>query len=109
MNSSLAVEKLSALAHEERLKIFKLLVTAGNSGIASGDLAEKSGQNIKTTSAQLSVLKNADLVQTKRAGRSIIYSAKYSSIRDLIAFLMEDCCQGRRDILHPLKRIFGKI
>lgn len=108
MDTTEAVRKLNALAHEERLELFKLLISAGNAGIASGDVARKTEQNLKTTSAQLSVLKNAGMVTTKRNGRSIIYSADYIAIRSLISFLMKDCCQGRRDILQPLRKIFTR-
>lgn len=97
-----AVTGLSALAHEGRLGLFKLLVRAGPEGMAAGELARAAGANLTTASAQLSVLAQAGLVGSRREGRSVIYAADYQRISALLAFLMQDCCQGRAEILGPL-------
>ena len=99
---------LSALAHEGRLSLFRRLVQVGPEGIAAGDLAEAAGANFTTVSAQLSVLSHAGLVTSERHGRSIRYAANYDGIRAVMAFLMEDCCQGRPEILTPLAEIATK-
>ncbi|MBL4619713.1 MAG: helix-turn-helix transcriptional regulator [Marinicaulis sp.] len=93
---------LGALAHEGRLGLFRLLVKAGPSGLAAGEVADAARINFTTASAQLSVLAHAGLVTNRREGRSIIYMADYDAIRSLIMFLMEDCCQGNAEILGPL-------
>ncbi|MEM7662307.1 MAG: metalloregulator ArsR/SmtB family transcription factor [Pseudomonadota bacterium] len=103
-----ALAGLSALAHEGRLSLFRQLVRAGPSGVAAGDLAQAVGANFTTVSAQLAVLANAGLVTNRREGRSIRYIADYDAIRSVMAFLMEDCCQGRPEILTPLAGIANK-
>ncbi|MEL6663920.1 MAG: metalloregulator ArsR/SmtB family transcription factor [Pseudomonadota bacterium] len=97
-----AINALSALAHEGRLTIFRTLVRAGPEGMAAGDVAAASGSAFTTASAQLAVLARAGLVTNEREGRSIIYRADYGQMRDLIGFLVEDCCAGRPEILQPL-------
>lgn len=103
-----ALEQLSALAHGGRLALFRLLVKTGPDGIAAGDVARSSGTGLTTASAQLSVLHQAGLVRTRRDGRSIIYAADFGAMRGLIAFMMEDCCEGRREICAPLAEIASR-
>lgn len=102
------LSRLSALAHEGRLDLFRRLVKAGPEGMAAGELANAAGANFTTVSAQLSVLANATLVSSRREGRSIRYAADYDAIRSVVAYLMEDCCQGRPEILAPLADIANK-
>ena len=81
LKSSIAVEALSALAHEGRLSIFRLLVRAGTDGIAAGEIARKLDILPNTLSASLTVLTHAGLIISRREGRSIIYSADYNQLR----------------------------
>ena len=108
MKTASALKSLSALAHEGRLDLFRSLVKAGPDGMAAGDIAADAGVNFTTASAQLGVLSNAGLVSNRREGRSVIYSADYDAIGGLIAFLMEDCCQGRAEILTPIAALANK-
>ena len=103
-----AVEALSALAHEGRLSIFRLLVRAGSDGVAAGDIARKLDVLPNTLSASLTVLANAKLIQSRRDGRSIIYSADYDRMSSLLGFLMEDCCNGNAEICAPLAVIANR-
>jgi ArsR family transcriptional regulator, arsenate/arsenite/antimonite-responsive transcriptional repressor len=100
-----AVEALSALAHEGRLSIFRLLVRAGPGGLAAGEIARKLGVLPNTLSANLTVLANAGLVTSRRDGRSVIYSADYERMTNLLGFLIEDCCNGDASICAPLADI----
>ncbi len=100
-----AVEALSALAHEGRLAIFRLLVRAGNEGVAAGEIARKLDVLPNTLSASLTVLSNAGLVHSRREGRSIIYTADYERMSKLLGYLMEDCCNGNAAICEPLVAI----
>lgn len=100
-----AVEALSALAHEGRLSVFRLLVRAGREGLAAGEIARKLDVLPNTLSANLTVLSNAGLVGSKREGRSIIYTADYDRMTALLSFLMEDCCNGEASICAPLAEI----
>ncbi len=97
-----AVSGLSALAHEGRLQVFRLLVQAGSEGLAAGEIARGLDSLPNTLSANLNLLANAGLVASRREGRSIIYTAHYDRTRDLLAYLVEDCCAGSPEICAPL-------
>ena len=97
-----AVQSLSALAQESRLAVFRLLVKAGPEGVAAGDIARKLKTPANTMSAQLLVLSNAGLVQARRDGRSILYSADFEAMSRLLLFITEDCCGGNAAICAPL-------
>src|SRR4051794_15850767 len=97
-----AVNALSALAHPGRLQVFRLLVQAGPQGMAAGEIARATASLANTLSTNLAILAGAGLVASRRDGRSIIYTAAYDQMRDLLAFLMEDCCGGKPEICAPL-------
>lgn len=102
MQLPVAVEVLSALAHPSRLAVFRLLVRAGAEGMAAGDIARAIGALPNTLSTHLTILGHAGLTASRREGRSIIYSADYDRMRDLLGFLVADCCAGRPEICGPL-------
>jgi len=99
-----AVRRLSALSQESRLEVFRLLVKAGTDGLAAGDIARKLKTAANTMSAQLLILSNAGLVRARRDGRSIIYSADFDAMSDLLLYLTEDCCGGKPEVCAPLMR-----
>lgn len=105
MESKAAVSALSALAHAGRLAAFRMLVKAGKQGLAAGALARALGILPNTLSAHLTILSNAGLVESRRAGKSVIYSVCYAEMTALLQFLMEDCCAGSSDICAPLMDI----
>jgi DNA-binding transcriptional ArsR family regulator len=102
MDSSAAIAALSALAHAGRLEVFRLLVRAGEDGMASGEIARTTGHVPQTLSGNLTILGHAGLVTSRREGRSIIYTAAYGHMTSLLGFLMEDCCAGKPEICAPL-------
>jgi ArsR family transcriptional regulator len=102
MEQDAAVRRLSALAHEGRLSIVRLLVKAGPEGLAAGEIARGLSMLPNTLSANLNVLSHAGLVQSRRDGRSIIYAAHFAAMGELVGFLMEDCCQGRPEVCAPV-------
>lgn len=102
MELSTAVESLSALAHGHRLAIFRLLVQTGADGMPAGEIARQIGILSNTLSAHLTILNHAGLVQSRREGRSIIYSAQYEAMRKLLNYLVADCCGGRPEICGSL-------
>jgi DNA-binding transcriptional ArsR family regulator len=108
MEKATAIEALGALAHDGRLDVFRLLVVAGPEGMAAGEIARETGAVPSTLSANLSILSRAGLVSARREGRSIIYTAAYGQMRDLLGFLMEDCCGGKPEICAPLAAVAGK-
>jgi DNA-binding transcriptional ArsR family regulator len=102
METSTAIAALSALAHPGRLEIFRLLVKAGQDGLPAGEIARSLGALPNTLSTNLGILSAAGLVASRRDGRQIIYRAAYDQMRDLLGFLMEDCCSGAPEICAPL-------
>ncbi len=108
MESNTAIKRLSALAQEGRLAVFRLLVKAGPAGVAAGDIARALGVTPNTLSAQLTLLANAGLVASRRDGRSIIYAAGYDGMSELLVYLMEDCCQGRPEVCAPLAAVASR-
>lgn len=99
------VRQLSALAHASRLAVFRLLVRAGPAGVTAGALAADVGVRPNTLSTHLAILGNAGLIRSRRAGRSVIYSADYDRTRDLLGFLVADCCAGRPEICGALDAV----
>ena len=108
MESKAAVNMLSALGHEGRLSIFRLLVMAGPGGIAAGEIARVLDVPPSSLSANLNVLSHAGLVGSRREGRSIIYCADYGAMSGLLGFLMEDCCNGAPQICAPLGAVLAR-
>jgi len=108
MDTNSAVKRLSALAQDSRLAVFRLLVKAGRDGVPAGEIARALAITPNTLSAQLTVLANADLVTSRRRGRSIIYAANYDRMSALLLFLMEDCCQGLAEICAPLRAVASR-
>lgn len=108
METKKAVTALSALAHEGRLDIFRSLVQAGPAGLAAGALGAEVGMAGSTLSNNLSILTNAGLTLSRRDGRSVIYTADYGCMTGLLAFLMQDCCQGSATVCAPLADIVSQ-
>ena len=96
-----AIQALGSLAHDTRLQVFRRLVRMGPEGLAAGELAEELGVPNATLSFHLNHLTQGGLLKSRRDGRSIIYSIDIDGVRDLFAFLVEDCCQGRREFQMP--------
>ena len=103
-----AIASLSALAHEGRLAAFRILVQAGPDGIAAGEIARRLDAPPNTLSANLKVLTHAGLLTSRREGRSIIYSAIFPALSDLVAFLMRDCCEGHCAVCDKAIALFAK-
>lgn len=108
MEMNHALNAFGALSQETRLKVFRLLVQAGEAGLPAGEIAQTLGARQNTLSANLSVLLQAGLVRNRREGRSIRYFADMEGMRGLLGFLLEDCCGGNPDQCAPfLDRIAG--
>lgn len=102
MDTSRAVTALSALAQESRLKVFRLLVQVGPEGMAAGDIARSLKVPHNTMSSHLGILSRAGLVVSRKESRSIIYSVDLKGTRDLLTFLIKDCCRGKPEVCQPL-------
>jgi DNA-binding transcriptional ArsR family regulator len=105
MDTQDAVKRLSALAQESRLEVFRRLVKAGPDGMAAGDIARALSTAANTMSQQLLVLSNAGLIRARRDGRSIIYAVDFDAMSGLLVFLTEDCCGGRPEVCAPLAAV----
>src|SRR5438876_11906883 len=93
METSHAVRALAALAQETRLSIFRLLVEAGLTGLAAGEIAASVGVSPTNLSFHLKELAHAGLVRSRQDGRFVFYSASYAHMNQLIGFLTENCCE----------------
>ena len=94
MKADAAIDALAALAQEHRLALFRLLVRAGDKGMAAGAIAGKLGVPNSSLSFHLAQLRNAGLVLQERQHRSLIYRANYPAMNALVGYLMENCCAG---------------
>jgi ArsR family transcriptional regulator len=98
MNVKAAVTALTALAQESRLKVFRLLVRAGEDGRVAGEIASQLGIPAATLTFHLKELRHAGLIESNREGRSIRYSLRVAGMRDLLMYLSRDCCGGHPDL-----------
>lgn len=89
------VRALAALAHELRLRVFRMLVVAGPDGLTPGTIATQLDLPNATLSFHLKELMHAGLVTQERDGRSLIYRAAYGQMNAVLGFLTENCCQGQ--------------
>ncbi len=102
MNRSQALAGFAALSQDTRLSIVRLLVRAGPDGVPAGEVADEVGVSASNVSFHLKELERSGLIEARREARSILYSARYDSLRGLIGFLMKDCCGGRPEICAPV-------
>lgn len=93
-----AVAALAALAHQHRLTVFRALIRSGPNGMPAGDIADAVGVPPSTMSHHLAQLERAGLLHSRRVERRIFYAVELEATRRLLAFLIEDCCQGRPEI-----------
>src|SRR5688572_26347448 len=94
MKTTDAVAVLGALAQESRLEVFRFLIRRGPEGSSAGRIGEALDLHSATLSFHLSALKQAGLVTARRESRSIIYTASFARMRELVSFLTVNCCRG---------------
>lgn len=94
MDGPATIRALGALAQEHRLAAFRLLVQAGDKGLAAGVIAERLGVAASSMSFHLAALAHAGLVTQRRQSRLIIYAANYPAMNALMGYLTENCCGG---------------
>jgi ArsR family transcriptional regulator, arsenate/arsenite/antimonite-responsive transcriptional repressor len=103
-----ALAALAALAQDNRLDVFRLLVEAGREGMPAGSVAAALKLAPNTLTFHFDRLRDASLVTVRREGRSMIYAARYDRMNALLAYLTENCCRGRADECMPAKDIKPK-
>ena len=96
-----ALAALAALAQDNRLDAFRLLVEAGPEGMPAGSIANALKLAPNTLTFHLDRLRDAGLVNVRREGRSMIYSAQFDTMNALLGFLTENCCQGAQEACTP--------
>ena len=94
METSTALRALSALAQDTRLRVFRLLVEHGPVGLAAGEIGRQLGLPPATLSFHIKELANAQLVSARQEGRSIRYATDFAAMRNLVAYLSENCCRA---------------
>ena len=99
MKESQALEILSALSQDTRLRIVRFLVQCGSGGASAGEVGAHVGAVPSRASFHLSVLENAGVVTSQRRSRHMIYRADVANLGGLMSFLLNDCCAGHPDIL----------
>src|SRR5215471_9001619 len=102
MEKPSALAALAALAQENRLDVFRLLVEAGPDGMPAGAVAEALGLAPNTLTFHFDRLRQAGLVCVRRDGRSMIYSAQFETMNALLGFLTENCCRGAPEKCGPV-------
>ncbi|WP_186309247.1 ArsR/SmtB family transcription factor [Pseudomonas oryzihabitans] len=94
MHEESAVSALAALAHAQRLRVFRALVVAGTDGLTPSQLADQLEVARSNLSFHLKELANAGLVTVEQQGRNLIYRAAYGQMNALLGYLTEHCCAG---------------
>jgi len=97
-----ALAALAALAQDNRLDMFRLLVEAGPEGMPAGRVSEKLDLAPNTLTFHFDRLRDAGLVTVRREGRSMIYAAQFDTMNRLLAYLTENCCRGETTACPPL-------
>ena len=101
MEKTDVVTALAALAQDNRLDVFRLLVKAGPQGLAAGQVAKALGLPPNTLTFHFDRLRQAGLIAVRRESRSMIYTAQFDIMNGLVDFLTENCCQGVADECGP--------
>jgi DNA-binding transcriptional ArsR family regulator len=98
MEQHRALDALSAMAHDTRLTLLRMLVAAGPGGLAAGEAAVRLGLAAPRLSFHLSILSSAGLVRARRSGRNIHYSADTAAIGAVLGYVIADCCAGHPEV-----------
>ncbi len=94
MDAKDAVDALAALAHEHRLKAYRMLVEAGPDGLSAGIIAQKLKLPSSSLTFHLQHLHRAELITQQRNSRQLIYAADFAVMNGLLDYLTENCCAG---------------
>ena len=97
MDIANATRALAALAQQTRLRVFRLLVEQGPEGMPATEIASELGVRQNLMSTHLSILANANITVARRDGRRVFHAVDFDHTRDLVGFLLEDCCHGSPD------------
>ncbi|MFN3577785.1 MAG: ArsR/SmtB family transcription factor [Tabrizicola sp.] len=104
MDRSKALAALSALAHETRLDLIRLLTPRGEAGMAAGQIAEALGMPAPRLSFHLSALEQAGLLKSRKVARNVFYSVDPHGIGQTISYVLNDCCSDHPEVLAACAR-----
>jgi ArsR family transcriptional regulator len=102
MKTESVIEALSALAQSTRLDVFRTLVKQEPDGLPAGEIARRLAVPHNTMSTHLAILSRAGLISAQRHSRTIIYRVELEVVRELVLFLLKDCCNGQPELCRPL-------
>ncbi len=102
MDDTAIIDALSALAQPTRLAAFRLVVEHEPNGLPTGEIARRLDVPQNTMSSHLAQLTRAGLLSAERQGRTITYRADINRMRDVMSYLVNDCCGGRPELCAPL-------
>lgn len=102
MENIRAIDAFAALAQPTRLDAFRLLVQQEPEGLPAGEIARRLDVPHNTMSTHLAVLARSGLVSVERHSRSMIYRVQLTAVRQLVLFMLKDCCNGRPELCAPL-------
>lgn len=108
MKPESAIEALSALAQPTRLEVFRMLVKQEPEGLPAGEIARRLKVPHNTMSTHLAILNRAGLISAERHSRSMIYRVELKAVRQLVMFLLKDCCNGQPELCAPLLEDISK-
>lgn len=98
MNEAQAIEALTGMAHEHRMRVFKLLMKCRPSGLPAGEIGDRLGISRSSVSFHLNQMERAGLLRSWRVHRNVFYAVELEGMRNLIAYLTEDCCDGHPEV-----------
>jgi DNA-binding transcriptional ArsR family regulator len=102
METKNATDAFGALAHQQRLAVFRMLIRTGPDGLSAGEIAQRLETPPSSLSFHLSQLERSGLIRSRRESRHVIYAADIEGTRRLLSYLTEDCCEGRPELCGDL-------
>ena len=90
--------QFAALGNELRLRVFRLVIAQGKPGIAAGKIAEQLQVPASTLSSHLKTLQQVGLLIATKEQQKLLYSVDHNTVRGLVKFLVQDCCQNQPEL-----------
>ncbi len=109
MDDTQAAACFTALSQETRVRILRLLIVTGSTGMRAGEVQQQTGIPASTLSFHLSALEQAGLIRSTRQGRTTIYAVRFIGLRNLLTFVTETCCYGQPDLCGDISRLLPDI
>lgn len=91
-------ETFAALAHDLRLRVFRLLMAKGPHGLPAGQIALRLEVPASTLSTHLAQLERVGLLRSRRERQRIVYAVNAEGTKGLVGFLVNDCCGGQPEL-----------